>query len=77
MGSGYSIARAVEQLVASGHSVEQVWEYTPRQLSGYVALAYRRRMGLLAEQFVAGQIAAQGGAKGSKSFLRKLLEESL
>lgn len=76
MGSGYGIARAIEQLIAAGHPIDAVWKYTPRQLAAYVELAYRRRMGLLIEQFGIMQTAAQGDAKAGKTLVQRLTKEA-
>ena len=42
-GTGYEIAASIEGLVAAGHNVNDVWEYTPRQLAAYTFLAVKRQ----------------------------------
>lgn len=76
MGSGYGVARAIEELIARGHPVEKVWEYTPRQLAGFVELGYRRRMAEHLELFAIMQCAAQGDARAAKKLTAALKDES-
>lgn len=75
MGSGYAIARAIEQLRATGFGPE-VWGMTPRQLNAYVQLGYRRRLGWLSEVAGAIRIATAGDKRQFAKYIKKLTDES-
>jgi CubicO group peptidase (beta-lactamase class C family) len=75
MGSGYDIARAVEELIRSGHAPADVWKMTPRQMAAWLQLAMRRKFAEQA-QLLTLMRAARSDDKHFQTFLRKLQEES-
>jgi hypothetical protein len=75
MGSGYEIARAVEQLIHSGHARADVWKMTPRQIAAWSQLAMRRKFGEQA-QLLTLMRAARSDDRHFQTFLRKLQDES-
>lgn len=75
MGSGYDIARAVEELIHDGHPRADVWNMTPRQMAAWLQLAMRRKFGEQA-QLLTLMRAARGDDKHFQTFLRKLQDES-
>ena len=75
MGSGYEIARAVEELIHSGHARADVWKMTPRQMAAWSQLATRRKFGEHA-QLLTLMRAARSDDKHFQTFLRKLQDEA-
>src|SRR5262249_54389252 len=75
MGSGYEIARGIEELIASGHSPRDVWRMTPRQMAAFLELAHRRRMGERVMELTILR-ASQADGKELKKFMRKLEGEA-
>jgi hypothetical protein len=75
MGSGYEIARAVDELIHSGHARADVWKMTPRQLAAWLQLAMRRKFGEQA-QLLTLMRAARSDDMHFQAFLRKLQDES-
>jgi len=75
MGSGYEIARAVDELIHGGHTPADVWKMTPRQMAAFLQLAMRRKFGEQA-QLLTLMRAARGDDKHFQTFLRKLRDES-
>lgn len=75
MGSGYELARAVEELIHSGHARADVWKMTPRQLAAWSQLAIRRKFGEQV-QLLTLMRAARGDDRHFQTFLRKLQDES-
>jgi hypothetical protein len=69
-GSGYEFAEAIEFLIANGHREDAVWNYTPRQLKAFVALAERRRKRERAEELSLQFLAARGDPKVVKKALK-------
>lgn len=76
MGSGYEIARAIEQLISSGHPAELAWSYTPRQLAGWIELSKRRRQGEMAELMSIMAVAMSGDKKAIRESIKRLSDES-
>lgn len=75
MGSGYEIARAIEQLISDGHPPELAWSYTPRQLAAWTDLGYRRRCGEEA-QLLASLATSRASERAIKERIKKLSDES-
>jgi len=75
MGSGYEIARAVEELIHNGHARADVWKMTPRQMAAFLQLAMRRKFGEQS-QLLTLMRAARGDDRHFQTFLRKLQDES-
>ena len=75
MGSGYEIARAVEELIHSGHACADVWQMTPRQMAAWMQLAMRRKFGEQL-QLLTLMRAARGDDKHFQALVRKLQDES-
>ena len=75
MGSGYEIARAVEELIHSGHTRADVWKMTPRQMAAWLQLALRRKFGEQA-QLLTLMRAVRADDRHFQTFLRKLQDES-
>lgn len=75
MGSGYEIARAVEELIHYGHTRADVWKMTPRQMAAFLQLAMRRKFGEQA-QLLTLMRAARSEGKYFQAFLRNLQDES-
>ena len=75
MGSGYEIARAVEQLIHTGHTAADVWKMTPRQMAAWSQLAMRRKFAEQA-QLLTLMRAARADDKHFQALVRKLQDES-
>jgi hypothetical protein len=75
MGSGYELARRVEELIHSGHARADVWKMTPRQMAAWMQLAMRRKFGEQA-QLLTLMRAARSDDRHFQTVLRKLQDES-
>ena len=75
MGSGYDIARAVEELIHCGHPSADVWKMTPRQMAAWMQLAMRRKFGEQV-QLLTLMRATRSDDRHFQTFLRKLQDES-
>ena len=75
MGSGYDIARAVDELIHEGHTPADVWKMTPRQMAAWMQLAMRRKFGEQV-QLLSLMRAARSDDRHFQTFLRKLQDES-
>jgi hypothetical protein len=76
MGAGYDIARAVQRVIEDGHPPELAWGYTPRQLSGWIALAERRRAGQLGELLGLMQLANSEDGDAIRKQIARLMEQA-
>lgn len=54
-----------------GHRSDEVWNYTPRQIRGFLALARDRRRGDAAEALAIGTMAARGEPGEVKARIRE------
>lgn len=55
-----------------GHTSEEIWEYTPRQMGGWLFAGQRRQKRRLAEQLTLSALAASGDARAIREQLAKL-----
>jgi hypothetical protein len=62
----------VEQLIASGHPPAAVWNYTPRQIAGFLFFSSKRKNREDASKLSIGAMAARGDPKDVKKQVEKL-----
>lgn len=75
MGSGYEIARAIQQCVSNGHDVRDCWSYTPRQLSAWIDLIGRDERGNMLRMMSAFNLAQSSGDR-TRKMISKLEDQS-
>ena len=75
MGSGYELARAIDELIHGGHARADIWKMTPRQMAAWLQLAMRRKFSEQV-QLLTLMRAARSDDKHFQAFLRKLQDES-
>jgi hypothetical protein len=76
MGSGYEIARAIQQCVRNGHDVRDCWNYTPRQLAAWVDLIGRDDRSEILKIATAFNIAQSSGNPKTKKMIDKIEDQS-
>ncbi|AZV21476.1 hypothetical protein [Mesorhizobium sp. M7A.F.Ce.TU.012.03.2.1] len=62
----------IEELIAIGHRPADVWEYSPREIAGYLVLAGERRKSEASEQLAIATMAARSDPKEIKKLLDKM-----
>jgi hypothetical protein len=62
-------------LISLGHDAVAVWNYTPRQLNGFLRFASRRRCLEAAERMALAATAARGDPKAVKDQIEKLSKD--
>ena len=58
-----------------GHSPAAVWDYTPRRITGFLKLAYRRMARNAAQSLSLNTLAARGDPREVKRQFRELIRE--
>lgn len=76
MGSGYEIARGIEQLIQLGHPPAFAWTYTPRKMMAWLELAERRKAGELSELLNIITVGQSGDRKGITKVLKQLRDQA-
>jgi hypothetical protein len=62
-------------VIHNGHHRADVWKMTPRQISAWQQLGYRRKLGEQAD-LISLLRAAQADGRSYQKFIRKLRDES-
>jgi len=62
-------------LISLGHDAVAVWDYTPRQLNGFLRFAGRRRRLEAAEQLALASTAARADPKTVKDQVEKMSKD--
>ncbi len=57
-------------MIAAGHPPDAVWQYTPRQMAGFLYFANRRRERELKESLAMQTMAHRGDGKDIQRMLR-------
>ena len=58
-----------------GHSPSDVWDYTPRRITGFLKLAYRRMARNAAQSLSLNTLASRGDPKDVKRQFQELTRE--
>lgn len=71
----HDLAEAIEKLISLRHDPAAVWNYTPREITGYLQLARHRHKQDVAEQLNIIAMGSRGEPKELQKYVRELVRE--